>query len=133
MTIEFVSNLIRPSYGRDSWFSGSETDDRFYSWPCSECSTEMRTSLDAILHKRWSWEERLSAELISSLRAHFEINLVGRSPDGGFPSIILVPCPTCDAQNFLYAGVQETSNSVYRVVIQGLSRVQGKELGGHNT
>jgi len=123
--VEFGPQLIRPSYHRDPWFAGSEISDRVYSWQCLSCQADVHAPLDAILREAWSWESNLGEELAAATTSHFELNAVGKSHDGGWPSVLLVPCASCSARYLLYAGVSEPSNSVYRVVIQGLSEVRG--------
>ncbi len=122
--IEFGLQLVRPSHQREPWFAGSETSDRAYSWQCLSCAADTHASLEAILREAWSWESHLGEELAAAAQSHFELGAVGKSHDGGWPSVLLVPCPSCGARYLLYAGVNESSNSVYRVVIQGLSEVR---------
>jgi hypothetical protein len=123
--IEFGPQLISPSYHRDPWFSGSETSDRLYSWQCVLCRADVHVPLEAILREAWSWKSNLGHELAAAATAHFALNAVGKSHDGGWPSVLLARCASCGAHYLLYAGVREPSNSVYRVVMQGLSEVRG--------
>jgi len=127
--VDFGPQLIRPSYHREPWFAGSETSDRLYTWNCASCRAEVQVSLDAILRESWSWKSTLGKDLAAAAHDHFELNVVGRSHDGGSPSVLLAACPSCGTRYLLYAGVEEPSNSVYRVVIQGLSEVRGLTSG----
>jgi hypothetical protein len=115
--LEFGLQLIRPSYSREPLFAGSEMSDRFYSWKCVGCRATVLTPLDAVLREAWSWKSTLGEPLASAASSHFELNAVGKSHDGGIPSILLVSCSSCNSQYLLYAGVSETSNSVYQVIV----------------
>lgn len=121
VVIAFGQQLIEPSYWREPWFSGWDTSARSYVWPCAACGAETAIGLNVVVGKGLSWKSTLGADLASAATSHFRLNLVGKSHDGGWPSISLVQCGSCGARYLLYAGVAETSNSVYRVTIQGLS------------
>ncbi len=125
---DFGLDLIQPSYNRDPWFAGAETVDQVYRWCCASCQSDVEVPLNGILREVWSWQTTIGDELAKAAHAHFGLNIVGRSHDGGWPSIMLVQCASCDASYLLYAGVDETSNSVYRVTIQGLCEVRGLTL-----
>ncbi len=122
--IEIVADLVRPSYHRSAVFTGSELGDQAYSWRCPTCSADISAPVGTIVSEAWSWERSAGDEVASFARAHFELNAVGKSHDGGWPSILLVRCEGCAAQFVLYAGVEEVSNSVYQVTIQGLTHVR---------
>jgi hypothetical protein len=55
------------------------------------------------------------------------MNVVGKSPDGGWPSVFEVRCDECGFRFLIYAGVEETSNSVYRVAIQSIAEISETE------
>lgn len=122
--IEVVSDLVRPSYHRSAAFTGSDLVAQAYSWRCPSCSTDIIVPIITIVNEAWSWERSVGDEVASFARAHFALNVVGKSHDGGWPSILLLRCQGCAAQFVLYSGVREVSNSVYHVTIQGLTHLR---------
>jgi hypothetical protein len=122
--VQLGPQIVSPSYHREPWFSGSEISDRFYAWQCTSCEAEVRVSLSSILNEAWPSEPGFGAQLAEAARSHFKLSAAGRSHDGGFPSLVLSACASCGTRYLLYAGVSEPSNSVFSVVIQGLSEVR---------
>ncbi|MGK3945700.1 hypothetical protein ABK046_46070, partial [Streptomyces caeruleatus] len=66
------------------------------------------------------WEEEIDAMVLEQVKQHFELNAVGKTPDGGWPSIINTRCPNCETNYFVYAGVDEYYNSLFKVTLQGI-------------
>ena len=65
-----------------------------------------------------SWADSLAPEVVQEIRELFELNLVGKSHDGGWPSILPVVCESCGARFLVYAGFYETPNSFFTVTLQ---------------
>ena len=51
------------------------------------------------------------------------MNLVGKTPDGGWTAIVKIECKNCQTVYLIYAGVNEASNSFYIITLQGITEI----------
>lgn len=121
--MKFGNRLFEPSYSRSADFHSLTSSERAYRFGCTRCSTVVDVPFSEIIGDEYSWRDRYSAEEIVEIESYFRMNIVGKCPDGGRSVILEVDCSTCGAEFMLYAGVNETSNSVYRVVVQSIAEV----------
>jgi len=51
------------------------------------------------------------------------MNIVGKSPDGGWTTVIEGNCDACGTRYRFYAGIKENANSAYKVTLQGITEI----------
>ncbi len=51
------------------------------------------------------------------------MNLVGKTPDGGWTAIVKAKCKNCQTEYLIYAGVNEASSSFYIITLQGITEI----------
>jgi ribosomal protein S27E len=111
------------SYQRAPDFEGDEIAGA-YRFSCLQCGATLVEDAHQAVERAWSWEAHFRAEEAAMLRRHFDVSTTtGRSPDGGQPVFLRVPCGDCRVDHVVYAGVQETSNLFYAVWIHGIAKV----------
>ncbi len=86
--------LIEPSYHRLPSWTGSATEGASLIFGCC-CSTTVSVPMDDVLHAGWRWKEQLGQELSVRVTQAFDLNVVGRSKDGGSPAILRAGPNTC--------------------------------------
>lgn len=114
--------LLEPSYSRSPAWRGSELDQAECNFACS-CGAAVSVRVADLTRAAWTWEQELGPDLSKAATARFQLNAVGRSHDGGSPALVRQSCAACGARFLVYAGVEETSNSVYSVTLQGVSEL----------
>ena len=83
----------------------------------------MAVEYNQLINQVFGWEQHLGEELAAEAKEFFRIGIVGKSPDGGWPSIVKVQCSECRTVHLVYAGVNEVSNSVHFVTLQGIAEI----------
>lgn len=121
--MKFGKSSLEPSYSREPDFRTSDRDLEAYEFFCTSCRTSINIEYDRFIKAVFSWEDEWTATCAIAVKEHFRIGVVGKSQDGGWPSIIITVCEACGAEHVVYAGVNEVSNSVYNVTIQGISKI----------
>lgn len=121
--MKFLRKLLVPSYSRRADYDSLDSTSSHYSFPCPTCSAKVALSFaDAIRHC-YTWEDEIDQIDVELIKDYFEMNIVGKSQDGGWPSVFIVDCSSCSSRFMIYFGVSEISNSVYRVVIQSIAEI----------
>ena len=116
-----LESIVVPSDSKQPFHDGPDLD-RFYAWSCPKCDSDVRVGLDAVRKGAWSWPNEIPGSLAEEIRAHFAIGSE-RAHGGGWISLLTCACSGCGTTFALYAGVDEYSNSVCRIHIQGLARI----------
>jgi hypothetical protein len=122
--MKFNKRLLEPSYSRHADFNSLSSQESAYSFRCSRCSATVGFPFSEVIGKEYSWKQTYSKGEVDEIKSYFQMNVVGKSLDGGRPAILEVTCDSCRAEFMVYAGVNETSNSVYRVVVQSIAEVK---------
>lgn len=112
--------LIKPSFSKLGTYHGPEPEDSEGKFGCSQCGADVVFNLAPFAAQGWGVDKSLPQELERELSRIFDVPIVGRSHDGGFPSYRLVACPSCGSKYVVYSGVDETSNSVWKITVQGI-------------
>jgi hypothetical protein len=73
------------------------------------------------------WNDAFAETFAAAVRSFYAIGVVGKSPDGGWPSMLQVKCSNCKTPFLVYAGVNEVSNSVYFVTMQGITELTDEQ------
>ena len=113
---------IKPSYTRKPYNDGVTGEK--YSFKCPSCLVSNEIEFGNLLQSAWNWKDTFSKLEIIEIEKLFDIGGSGRSHDGGWPAINIVTCKECNEQYLSYVGVNEYSNSAYRLTEQGLVNVK---------
>ena len=123
--MRFGKSVLSPSYARPPSFKSVE-GERSYSFACVNCYQTVLFEFDSLITQGYSWREAFGVELADKIKEFYRIGVVGKSQDGGFPSMILRQCISCNTNYLIYAGVEEVSNSVLVVTLQGITEILEK-------
>ena len=118
--METGSVILKPSYSRPPNWQGCDLTEALADFSCSRCGSSIEVRFGRFLRRERSIDKQEEA----ALEALFEIPIVGKSHDGGWPRFDLIACGECDATFAVYVGVNETSNSVYAFTLQGIVEAQ---------
>ena len=120
--MEFGRCFLSPSYQRNPDFKTGDPTSSF-KFKCSRCNNNVEVGFDSLIGQGYSWQNHFDAEQINKIKALFDMNIVGKSPDGGSPAITEISCSTCSAKYLVYAGVTEIYNSLFSVTLQGITEI----------
>lgn len=120
--MQFGRTLLEPSYLRRPDYETSAETNPVFRFICS-CNHSIETAFETFIAEYFGWEERLGKPFASKAKEFYKIGVVGKSPDGGWPSMVIAYCPNCRARYLLYAGVKEVYNSVYKITVQGITEL----------
>jgi hypothetical protein len=120
---------LSPSYTRKPTFKSHESNEKHFEFGCIHCGEQIAVEYNLLINRVFGWEQHLGEGLASEAKALYGIGMSGKSPDGGWPSIVKVQCPKCLTEHLIYAGVDEASNSVYVVTLQGITEIIGESFG----
>jgi len=119
----FGARIVSPDLTRPPSFDVLHPHTREYRFDCAACGTVIQIDLDAILSEDGRVDSILGAENAAAIRAHFDLNMVGKSHDGGWPRFHVERCSSCRTAYLIYVGVKEPSNSRFLVTMQGITQL----------
>ena len=114
---------LSPSYTRRPNFKSHESKERQFEFGCINCDEPALVEYSLLINRVFGWEQDIGEELASEAKEFYGIGMVGKSQDGGWPSMVKMQCPNCKTLHLIYAGVDEVSNSVYLVTLQGITEI----------
>src|SRR5690606_30995310 len=109
------------SYSRPPNWQGYDLSEALADFSCSRCGNGIGVRFSRFLRRGHLVDKQQEA----ALEAIFDISMVGKSHDGGWPRFDLVACAKCGAEFAVYVGAKETSNSVYAFTLQGVVEIVG--------
>ena len=121
--MKFRRTKLSPSYTRKPIFKSHESKERRFEFACANCDAPMSVEYDQLIGQAFDWEQNVGEDLAAEAKEFYDIGVVGKSPDGGWPSMIKVPCPKCEITHLVYAGIDEVRNSVHYVTLQGIAEI----------
>jgi hypothetical protein len=98
-------------------------DTSNFSFNCVNCENQIEQKLDSLIGKEWDWFEDFTLGEVEKIKEFYEMNAVGKSPDGGWTAVIKTTYKYCQTKYLIYAGVYEYSNSAYSVTLQGITEI----------
>ncbi len=120
--MKFGLSIVTPSHGRLPDFDSAETRESF-TFDCIKCVSDITLNFDNLISKYLRWEEEIDTIALEQVKRYFEFNVVGKTPDGGWPSVVDNRCPNCETNYLVYAGVDEYYNSLFKVTLQGIVEI----------
>lgn len=125
--MKFLRKLFEPSYSRQADFHSLDATPANYKFNCADCSNAILFPFTEAITECWRWEEEFDDQTLSAIKMYFDMNIVGKSPDGGWPSVFEVSCNACQSRYLIYSSVKETSNSVFYVTVQSIAEISPTE------
>ena len=83
---------MSPSYSRHSGYDSLADENNGYKFECSQCEQKVFFPFAMLIGKEWSWENSYEKNVVVQIRDHFKMNIVGKTPDGGWPVISELTC-----------------------------------------
>jgi len=114
--VKFGEIILNPSWTRPYTYQGHDLSDGTGVFGCVNCQEKIVVPFSNLLENKKSIDE----ETENTLCKLFDVPIVGKSHDGGWPRFENVVCASCGQGYVAYIGVNETSNSVYGVTLQGV-------------
>ena len=127
LNVKFGKSKLSPSYTREPSFKSHESKETHFQFGCINCEAPIVVEFSRLINCVFGWEPEVGEDVAAEAKEFYRIGVVGKSHDGGRPSMIRVQCPDCKTTHLVYAGVDEVSNSVYLVTLQSI--VEIKEEG----
>jgi hypothetical protein len=123
LNIKFGKSLLTPSYTRKPDFRSHESTEKQFTFVCTQCAQPVIIEYATLINRGLAWEEDVDETFAAEAKSFYGIGVVGKSRDGGWPSMMKVECSDCKTLFLVYAGVNEVGNSVYIVTMQGITEL----------
>jgi hypothetical protein len=118
----FGKSILLPSDARQPAYKSNESLEKNCTFACLGCDEQIMVEFKLLIEQHFGiWEEKLGKEFAEEAKKFYGIGFVGKSRDGGWPSMVKVQCNRCNASYLVYAGVKEIYNSIYFVTLQGIT------------
>lgn len=119
--MKFGKAILSPSHFRKPDFNSIDSLEQSFEFRCVNCSSNIERKFTSIFGKEFGWHDDFDEETQSEIERYFEMNVVGKTPDGGWTAVDQCQCNKCPTQYLIYSGVNEYSNSAYQITLQGIS------------
>ncbi|MBA2501315.1 MAG: hypothetical protein H0V27_00405 [Pyrinomonadaceae bacterium] len=119
----FGRSKLLPSYTRKPNFKSHESKKRYFEFRCVNCDEPLAVEYNLLINQVFGWEQHIGEALAAEAKEFYRVGIVRKSQDGGWPSMTKVQCSNCKITHLVYAGVNEVSNSVYFVTLQGITEI----------
>lgn len=114
--VKFGNIILNPSWTRPLTYQGHDLSSGSGVFGCTYCKEKVVVPFSNLLEKK----DSVRNETEDALCKVFDVPIVGKSHDGGWPIFKNVVCASCGHRYIAYLGVNETSNSFYGVTLQGV-------------
>ncbi len=121
--MKFGKSILSPSYIRQPELNFVDSLEKIYQFECVNCPAKVELEVETIIGKEFSWHEEFDKKLYQEIKRFYDMNAVGKTPDGGWTAIDKCQCSNCRTQYLIYAGVDEYCNSCYKVTLQGITEI----------
>ena len=118
--IVFGRDILRPSLRREATYDTTRPTSRRFAFDCVACSGQVTLDLERFIGREVGDEGILGPERAAAIRDRFELNVVGKSHDGGWPRLRVEACGHCRQRYLVYVGVSEPANGWMLVTVQGI-------------
>jgi hypothetical protein len=113
------------------WFMKSRSAKKNFKFNCVNCQTVVEIKYETIIGKEFSWHDEFDKKTYKEIKRFYDMNAVGKTPDGGWTVIDKRQCNNCQTQYLIYAGVDEDYNSLYKITLQGITEILEDESAGN--
>ena len=119
----FGTSILSPSYVRKPHFKSDEPQAQSFEFSCVNCDQPVPVDYKLLIKEVYGYKESLGEDFAARAAEFYRIGVVGKSQDGGWPSMIKIECARCQTVYLIYAGIDEFYNSLYSVTIQGITEL----------
>src|SRR5918992_2348958 len=98
----FGRNVLTPSYHREPAYDSLRGGDPRYEFHCVGCDAVVTLDLSEYLTGDADGERILGESAVEAVRGRFDLNLVGKSHDGGWPRLRVERCRVCGRRYLAY-------------------------------
>ncbi len=88
--MKFGKSILSPSYLRKSDFTSHESPEKVFSFECVNCQNNTEIKFKKIICGGSNWKSDFDEQIINEIKTFYKMNLVGKSPDGGWAAIVKV-------------------------------------------
>ncbi len=96
--MRFGKSIISPSYLRKPDFASHESPEKFFPYKCVNCQNNLEVKFKEIIGGESNWKSDFDKQVINEIKAFYKMNIVGKSPDGGWITITKVECKNCQTE-----------------------------------
>ncbi len=121
--MRFGKAVLLQSYSRRPDFDSLDSLEKSFNFGCVNCLTKIEVKYKTIIGKEFSWHEEFDAKTYEEIKRLYDMNAVGKTPDGGWTAIDKCQCNNCQTQYLIYAGEDEYYNSLYKITLQGITEI----------
>lgn len=121
--MKFGIDIVTPSYTRTPTYDSTNGLGSLYEFDCISCKSRIAIDFKKIIRGEHRWLEDFDEATQKQISNHFDMNAVGKSPDGGWPVLKVCRCENCISEYLIFAGIQEVSNSIYKITMQGITKL----------
>lgn len=120
MNVVFGRDVTKPGIARKPTYDVGHPETAAYEFPCVVCQEPVSLDLTVYLGFAAGRDDVLGDDNRAAIREHFDLNLVGKAHDGGWPRLRVEACRKCATRYLVYVGVKEPTNSWFQVTVQGI-------------
>ena len=126
--MEIIKEILKPGDESKPFYQTNDSEND-YSFSCDECGELINLDSNRQIENNWKGKSDLLTDHdFNFLKAYYRIGLSKKSTDGGFPVFDKLTCSKCISKYISYCGVQEFSNSAYKITINGLFKTESADL-----
>lgn len=127
--MKFGKSILSPSYFRKPDFNSLDSPEKSFQFDCVNCSSIIEVKYKTIIGKEFSWHDEFDEKTYDEIKRFYNMNAVGKTPDGGWTAIDTCQCDNCQTQYLTYVGVNEYYNSLYKITLQGITEILDESSG----
>jgi len=105
--------------------SEMKNNSECYSFCCKNCGVVLKMNYQNQIGYSWNGHSnKIDKELFEKLKKFYNIGIMNKSIDGGFPVFDKIECEKCEIEYITYSGVREYYNSLYYVILNGIIAIK---------
>ncbi len=105
------------------WLARFKSAKKGFKFNCVNCQTVVEIKYETLIGKEFSWHDEFDGKTYNEIKRFYDMNAVGKTPDGGWTAIDKCQCSNCQIKYLIYAGVDEYYNSLYKITLQGITEI----------
>jgi len=116
--------IIKPSDIKTPDFvTGKKGNSESYIFDCTTCDEKLELNYMTQIENSWTGKGlALNEQEYIALKRHYNIGIVNKSREGGFPVFDKIYCNKCKTGYYTYVGIDEPLNSCYHIQVQGIMK-----------
>jgi ribosomal protein S27E len=117
--------IVKVQIGKNPDFTNEIKDiSKFYTFKCPNCGNLLKMDYNNQIKNCWiGYSDMVDKNLFEKLKRFYDIGILNKSIEGGFPVFDKLQCKKCNDQYITYSGVKEYYNSLYNVTLNGILKL----------